>query len=291
MIISYQKLARNTSSFFINDLQNWTVFVQQENFWERLQRLEKDVAYQQVQKRGWCTYTELSCLMDASQLIMMARVVIRITYICMVSYVACLVTLYGSILIGQSVGTMCFFGVSLSPNLTRQQACLHSANTTSNAENFIPLEPLTNAHQCAQQSMIIDSELPVAVDSLICSNENVANRWFAKTTVDEEDNDSINWQWWLNSTMSWLPKYCGLKSNVTGKVVEFTSSLFDVKLNSTQAGKVERRENPVLKNYCYYYAVWNKILSSALSQLAQYWSRLRKLHHRIAKRPTAILVC
>ncbi|CAL1686048.1 unnamed protein product [Lasius platythorax] len=201
---------------------DWTVLVQHQDFWEKLQRLEKDVAYREVQKRGWCSYTELNCLLNSVQLIAIAQTLINVSSICLATYAAGLATLVGSTLIAHFVVQSCLPGASLSPG--------QSANLRT---NFMSTNVLMNT----QSQEINVNDLPIS-DSLI-PDENVD--YSAET---DNDDDIVGWQWWLNSMMTWLPEYCILENDV-----EFTNSTRELSItnakfsfNSTQVMKIRKME-------------------------------------------------
>lgn len=205
---------------------DWTVLVQNQDFWEKLQRLEKDVAYREVQKRGWCSYTELNCLLNSVQLIAIAQTLINVSSICLATYAAGLVTLVGSTVIAHFVAQSCLPGASLSPG--------QSANLRT---NFMSTD-LIDVPMNTQSQKINDDNLPIS-GSLI-RDENVD--YSAET--DDDDDDIASWQWWLNSMMTWLPEYCILENDVeltnSTRRVYITNAKFS--FNSTQAMKIRKME-------------------------------------------------
>lgn len=208
--------------------QDWMVFVQQQDFWERLQQLEKDVAYREVQKRGWCSYTELSCLMNTVQLIEIARTIINVSSICLATYAAGLATLLGSTLVAHFVVQSCL-GTSFG---SRQPANLRGNLTSTDLT-----EPLINA----PQSQKIENAIPV---SLIC-DESIVDCLAESVKTDIDNNDDVvSWQWWLNSMMIWLPEYSTSESDI--EVTNFTDNWCvngaDFSSNSSTAAKIGKME-------------------------------------------------
>ncbi|KZC09630.1 PREDICTED: protein CNPPD1 [Dufourea novaeangliae] len=170
---------------------DWTVFVHNQDFWERLQRLEKDVAYKEAQKRGWFSYTELSCLMNSMQLLTIAHAMINISSICLATYTAGIVTLLGSALVASY-----FPGTLLSPRQT--------TNTTDITVDVNPIVDIpTTVIENVPENLLVQDFMPT---SLNC-NETQGR---SETT---ESNEMVNehWKWWLNSFMIWLPEYAGLE--------------------------------------------------------------------------------
>lgn len=213
------------------------MWVQSQDFWKRLQQLEKDVAYREVRKRGWCTYTELNCLINPVQLITIAQTLINVSSICLATYVAGLATLLGSTLV------TCFVINSVLPG------ALLSVKQPKNLEtNVTPIEltyPLINT----QSQEIGDDNVLNSVS--LNSDESVVDY----SNAEIEDNDDVIWQWWLNSTMTWLPEYCTLESNVPN----FTSRLCVTNVGSSfnashiteieKIEKVEETEDFTLEDY------------------------------------------
>lgn len=199
--------------------------MQQQDFWEKLQRLEKDVAYREVQKRGWCSYTELNCLLNSVQLIAIAQTLINVSSICLATYTVGLVTLVGSTLIAHFVAQSYLPGASLSPG---QPANLQT--------NFMSTD-LIDISMNTQSQEINDN---LSISGSLIRDESVDY----STEIDNDDNDIAGWQWWLNSMMTWLPEYCILEDDV-----EFTNSTRKLYItnnnfsfNSTQAMKIRKME-------------------------------------------------
>lgn len=250
--------ARSVSNSIIlqitNNLQDWTVFVRQQDFWKRLQQLETDVARREIQKRGWCTYTELNSLMNHAQLFAIARTVMYVSYVCLAAYVAGVITLLGSCLVAQStIPTISLSGTSPSSEFARQPP-----NCIFTAESIAPHSSMV------VQSHGIDNQLPIVVDSLIRDeiDQNVAN--LSITKIDDGDGGVVvSWQWWLNSTMTWLPEYCGLK-NVTSKTTKpladsslfVSDSKFSFNLTRVKSKNGTTDAESALDNYHRYYANW-----------------------------------
>ncbi|XP_072761204.1 LOW QUALITY PROTEIN: protein CNPPD1-like [Anoplolepis gracilipes] len=204
---------------------DWTVLVQHQNFWQKL-RLEKNIAYREVQKRGWCSYTELNYLLNSVQLIAIAQTLINVSSICLVTYATGLVTLVGSTLIAHFVIQSCLPGVSLSSG--------QSANLQT---NFISTD-LIDVAMNARSQEINDDDLPIS--SLLIQNENVDY----SAEINDNDDEIASWQWWLNSMMTWLPDYCILKDDV--ELTNSTGRLYIPKakfsFNLTQAMKIRKME-------------------------------------------------
>lgn len=245
-------------------LQDWTVLVQHQDFWERLHQLEKNVAYREVHKRRWCTYTELSCLMNSVQLIRIAQTLISVSSICLATYAAGLATLLGSTLIAHFIVQSFLPGTSLS---SRQSINL-SINLTTNLTST----DLTDSLIKTQSQEINDDDLPIS------SSENVAD--YPAEITDNNDEDTANWKWWLNSTMTWLPEYCNLESNV--EVANSTNKLcvtnVDFLFNSTQAVNIRKMEKiGKMEDFTpedYRHNVnWKEILDTTLNWLEQDWKR------------------
>lgn len=206
--------------------------MQHQDFWEKLQRLERDVAYREVQKRGWCSYTELNCLLNSVQLIAIAQTLINVSSICLATYAAGLITLVGSTLIGHFIVQSCLPGTSLSSE--------QSANLQT---NFMSTDLIDVSINTRSQEIKNDN---LSISSSLIQDENVD--YSIKT-----NEDIIGWQWWLNSIMTWLPEYCILENDVeftnsTKKMYIINNNKFS--FNSTQAMKIRKMEKiDKMKNF------------------------------------------
>lgn len=177
---------------------DWSIFVNDEEFWARLHKLERDIAYKESRKRGWLSYTELCCLMDIMQLSAAMQTVVAVSSICLATYAVGVVTLLGSALVASQLP-----GGLLSP----RQA---NANTASN----VSLDPIISNDSVATTPYDVNFDF-------VCSS----------TTLNQSDcqeignnTDDYKWQWWLSSVMIWLPEYSTLNSE---KSLDDVSNLDD----------------------------------------------------------------
>ncbi|XP_076290816.1 protein CNPPD1 [Lasioglossum baleicum] len=171
---------------------DWTVFVHNQDFWEKLQRLEKTIAYKEAQKRGWFSYTELNCLMNSMQLLSVAHTMINISSICLATYTAGIVTLLGSAFVASY-----FPGTVLSPRQTTSPT-----NVTRVNMNPIVDIPTTVIEDVPQNDLRTD----FISTSLHC-NETQQNC----ESIESNELVDEHWKWWLNSVMIWLPIRSGLE--------------------------------------------------------------------------------
>lgn len=242
---------------------DWTVLVQHQDFWERLQQLEKNVAYREVHKRRWCTYTELSCLMNTVQLIRIAQTLISVSSICLATYAAGLATLLGSTLVAHFIVQSCLPGASFNSK--------QPTNLSVNLPNLTSTD-LTDSLINTRSQEINDDGLPIS------DSKNVNYSAIVETTND--DKDIASWKWWLNSTMIWLPEHCNLESDV--EVANSTNRLcitnIDFSFNSTQAintkktEKIRKTEDFAPEDYRRN-VNWKEILDTTLSWMVQDWRR------------------
>lgn len=188
---------------------DWTVFVRNQDFWERLQRLEKDVAYKEAQKRGWFSYTELSCLMNSMQLITVAHALVNVSSICLATYTAGVVTLLGSALVASYLP-----GTVLSPRQT--------ATDSPNAMQA-DLNPVVDV---TQENILTTDFIPT---SLNCNQ----SQEFCKSMEQNKTTDE-HWKWWLNSVMTWLPEYSGLESKETLYAINKGNKRTDTLMTNTK---------------------------------------------------------
>ncbi|KOC59606.1 Protein CNPPD1 [Habropoda laboriosa] len=193
---------------------DWTVFVHNQDFWERLQKLEKDVAYKEAQKRGWYSYTELSCLMNSMQLLAVAHAVVNISSICLATYTAGVVTLFGSALI-----TSYLPGTIFSPRQTAN--CTDIMQTDLNPVIDVASSPIEILPENILTTDFISS-------SLNCnqSQENSEN-------IKRNEITDVSWKWWLNSMMIWVQEHSNLESkklHLANDEIEHADALITTKL-------------------------------------------------------------
>lgn len=239
--------------------------MQHQDFWEKLQQLEKNVAYREVHKRRWCTYTELNCLMNSVQLIRIAQTLISVSSICLATYAAGLATLVGSTLVAHFIVQSCLPGASFSSKQPTNLSINLATNLTSTK--------LTDSLMNTRSQEINDDDLPLS------DSENIVG-YSATVEIDNDDKDEVSWKWWLNSTMTWLPEYCNLESNV--EIANSTNRLcvtnIDFSFNSTQAinirkvEKIEKTKDFAPEDY-HRNVNWKEILDTTLNWLEQDWKR------------------
>ncbi|XP_032691266.1 protein CNPPD1 [Odontomachus brunneus] len=259
---------------------NWMVFVREETFWERLGQLEKDLAYRQVQKRGWCSYTELNCLMNSDQLIAIANSLVLVCGICLTAYVACFLIMFGSTLVLETVTLCCIWFVR-----SWQFVDLNETNVTS-CNNISP-NPLIGARSCVFNDEHMMSACSLSddykdEDHIVAKIQNRSD--YVGNDVNNSDDSNDSWQWWLNSTMTWLAEYSDSK-NCISQIIKFddTQSIFDntkFSFNSTQKQRIRNTEDFML--HC------QKVLFSILNQLTTFGTRLIYLHRKIFSKSTSI---
>ncbi|XP_012273193.1 protein CNPPD1 [Orussus abietinus] len=174
---------------FLNAI-NWSVYVCQQEFWDRLRRLERDVAYKEASKRGWFSYGELCCLVDSVRLLDVVLTVVNMSSICLATYAAGVVTLLGSALVTSQIP-----GSLFTP---KQSVQLTDALETK----LIP---------------ILETELPKTY--AIPSDDLPIDFLFASLDYNDtcpnciiETQNATGWEWWLNSVMTWLPVFSALES-------------------------------------------------------------------------------
>lgn len=80
---------------FLNAL-NWTAYISNEEFFEKLNSVELVLAKRQGLKRGWLTYTELTKLIPSIEI---AKQIIKLNAILAVSYAAGFITIAGAFLL------------------------------------------------------------------------------------------------------------------------------------------------------------------------------------------------
>lgn len=227
-------------------IQDWTVFVHHQDFWERLQKLEKDVAYKEAQKRGWFSYTELTCLMNSMQLIAVAQAVVNVSSICLATYTAGVVTLLGSALVAS-----CLPGTVLSPTINSTNIMKTDFNSVTDIISSSSIE-----------GNILSKDILTANFTSLNCNQSQQNCEYIETN----DATDINWKWWLNSMMIQLSEYSDLNP-------ELKKTLYTANDNTEHAGTsittkfffdITISDEPLIK-------FWKQILDIDLKILLHEW--------------------
>ncbi|XP_043673394.1 protein CNPPD1 [Vespula pensylvanica] len=187
-------LSSNLTILQINQLEkeflnaiDWSVYVQNQDFWKRLQKLEKDIAYKEAQKRGWFSYTELSCLMDSVQLLALVYEFINISSVCLVAYAIGVVTILGSAIVTSHLP-----GTHLSSTVLR------------NTENITNISIDT---EIEKERINQDIEIPDIFTTMDFTHATKSDKICEKNEVV-----SISWKCWIHSMATWLPEDTYLKS-------------------------------------------------------------------------------
>lgn len=176
--------------------QDWAIFVQDRDFWERLGKLEKDIAYKEGRKRGWFSYTELSCLMENVQLVALVHAFVSVSSICLATYAAGLMTLLGSVLVASQLP-----GTSLAPRQAIQPRDVRAPNFTR------PQQMSPGSSRIGDlESPLEDTQISQDFDISLL-NDSCPNCDIQQSKKQNSSEEYASWEWWLNSMMTWLPEH------------------------------------------------------------------------------------
>ncbi|XP_011350799.1 protein CNPPD1 isoform X2 [Ooceraea biroi] len=255
---------------------DWAVAVQDEDFWEKLQQLEKNLAYREVQKRGWCSYTEARYLMNSAQLIAIARTFINVSSICLATYAAGLATLLGSSLVAHLIVQSCLPRTSLDTT--------KSANLQANLAPTDLASPSMDA-----QSQDIDNDVLPTFNSSTCGV-------IARDSCTAAGTDVTSSQWWLHS-VTWLPDYRDALGNDHAEITNCANRLLASDANYSfsslqpRIGTTEETGTP--QDYAtqeYHRNVdWDEILEM-ISALLTEGLRTEQLYYENLHRPTELRI-
>lgn len=131
---------------------NWEVFVSEEDFWTRLQSIEKTLAMREGKRRGWFSYSELSRLMEAIEMMSVAQTLIVVSAVCVTSYTASVMAMVGSALIVNHISSATNLMLYTTPQII---SCVTSSLTTVNVDL-----------NCQQRNAIVSDNIISAVESL-----------------------------------------------------------------------------------------------------------------------------
>lgn len=247
--------------------------VQHKDFWEKLQELEKDLASREVQKRRWCSYTEMNHLMNSVQLISIARTVINVSSICLATYAAGIATLLGSTLVAHLIVQTCLPRTSLD---TRPPANLQADLTDLTT-------PLRDG-----QSRTIDNDDVLPIFNSTCD--------VTTQSCTVVETDVISSQWWLNSMMTWLPNYHDAVVNDDAAIASCANRLLASNANysfsSTRTAIDEIAETETPRDYATEkdgHINWEELLDM-ISMLLIKDLRLEQIHYENRYRSTALRI-
>ncbi|XP_011500478.1 PREDICTED: protein CNPPD1 [Ceratosolen solmsi marchali] len=168
---------------------NWSVYVHNKDFWDRLHRLEKHIAYKEACKRGWFSYTELNTLFNSTQLAELVYTAISISSVCFATYAAGLITLLGSAIVASNLP-----GTLISSKQYAQPTSALNLQLTSSTHRISQIEL-----QEQIENILLNS---VSKPSEICNN----------SSVEKDITIRVNWKWIIDSVIFWLPNCSHLKS-------------------------------------------------------------------------------
>ncbi|KAG8262794.1 protein CNPPD1 [Homalodisca vitripennis] len=140
---------------FLNAI-DWEVYVSEQAFWARLNTLEAELALREGTRRGWFSYTELSQLVHAMELVSLAHTLITVSAVCLTSYTASVLAMVGStIVVNQLPGvTTSLMTSTLAPvcvTLSPLPPCPTTCLTNRTLPNDFPELPVS-WHQWAYNS-------------------------------------------------------------------------------------------------------------------------------------------
>lgn len=122
---------------FLNAL-NWTAYISNEEFFEKLNSVELVLAKRQGLKRGWLTYTELTNLIPSIEI---AKQIIKYNAILAVSYAAGLITIAGAFLLVSKIpGSSLYKQTSTDISTSTNHTLITEANTIINKADGTEIE-------------------------------------------------------------------------------------------------------------------------------------------------------
>lgn len=176
---------------------DWNVFVRECTFWERLDRLETDLALRQGSQRGWFTYTELKYLINAYEINQLLHTLVAVSAVLAATYTVGVLTLVGSVFLTTHIP-----GTSLYTPLKEDVIILPennhiTTNNTTDMDIIISQAMEDINHETKSYHKMLD-----AVDVL------KTGFILAAITCDKDDatqeHDCTTWDWWNNPVMNWL---------------------------------------------------------------------------------------
>ncbi|XP_043467536.1 protein CNPPD1 [Leptopilina heterotoma] len=166
---------------------DWSVFVHNKDFWERLHKLESDLAYKEGNRRGWFSYTELNCLINTVQLFPVIQAFLSVSTVCLAAYVAGIATILGSVMLASHLPGTVF--------TSRRLSRCNSLSSDVYYKGF---------SECESSNLKTDSEilLPTnnTIPTMVYNNSHLEN-------IASNDPDLVEfptWDHWSESTGTFL---------------------------------------------------------------------------------------
>ncbi|XP_063973543.1 protein CNPPD1 [Diachasmimorpha longicaudata] len=183
---------------FLNAI-NWEIFIHNDQFWDRLRKLEKDLAYKEGMKRGWFSYQELSCLIENIRITAIVQALISISSVCLAAYTAGVVTLLGSALIASHIPGTCLAPRTSSPSLNATKILGTAAPTLPKVhDNFNELDRFSE---------------DVMNQEGLRHNFIILGHYYEHSEAQNE-----TWHGWLASLANWMPEYSEKNKNQLKKM-------------------------------------------------------------------------
>lgn len=182
-------IIRTLPLYLIFAIQDWTVYVHNQDFWERLHRLERDIAYKETGRRGWSTYTELNTLLDSVHLLALVHTMISVSCVCIATYAAGIITLMGSAVVA----------IHLPGTLLDSKQQAESAGSSF---QYVPYNHESTQTDIEEEieSILLDS---ISEEAEICNESYVENNILKQNVNHTSTGD--RWNWFVDSVTFWLP--------------------------------------------------------------------------------------
>lgn len=162
------------------------MFVHNKDFWDRLNKLESDLAYKEGNRRGWFSYTELNCLINAIQLTPVIQAFLSVSSVCLAAYVAGVAIILGSVIVASHLPGTVFTSRRLS-----------KCNDLSN----VNCEPFS---ECQSSNVNTDTKI------LLTTNNTIATELYNNSRVESIDLKNADlvkyptWDRWSDSNVAFL---------------------------------------------------------------------------------------
>ncbi|KAL7293114.1 hypothetical protein TKK_0013267 [Trichogramma kaykai] len=181
---------------------DWSVYVHSQEFWRRLQNLEKDVAFKEAHKRGWFSYTELNTLLNLADVLTMLQTLVNVCSFCIATYTAGLFTLLGAVTVAAQLPDTLL-------NMKQSQSLALAPSTNTNHilhHKNLRIQSLEDFEEDVE-SLLLDSVLE---RSKMC-NESYANLNNFKINDKHNNNNNQGLQWIVDYITLWFQNSANLK--------------------------------------------------------------------------------
>lgn len=170
-------------------------------FWDKLNKMEQEIALREGLKRGWFTYTELNSLISKQDVTNLINNFISFSAILAATYATGILTIAGSMFLTSKIpGTALYNYAHEAP---RTDILIYESQNENNVDENLTIPESIGADEMTQYKDLHKSVTsPVTV---LNTSFFLVSLLYNDSIIDSESLDvNSTWDWWNNSLMTWL---------------------------------------------------------------------------------------